>query len=429
MYSYGGTSTTGIFPTNTFGAANYWVDVVFTPSGGANQPPVANNDSGYTTTQNTALTIAAAALLANDTDPDGGTLTITGASGAVNGTVSFNSQTNMVTFTPTTGYTGPASFSYAIADGQGGTATATVSLTVNAAPNQPPVANNDSGYSATQNTALTIAASALLANDTDPNGDPLTITGVSGAVNGTVSFNAQTNVVTFTPTTGYTGAASFSYAISDGRGGIATATANLTVNTPTVSLFSSSNTPAVLSDSDTAQVNLGVRFTSSSAGTITGIKYYKGANDTGTHTGSLWSSTGTLLATATFTNETASGWQTVTFSNPVSITTGTTYVASYPQQRPLHSHRQLLHHCSRQWPAHGTRQQQWRLHLRHRQSVPDQHLRCHQLLGGRALQPRERRYQPSAGRGERLRLQRQSKLHDHDRSVGVARQRHRSERR
>ena len=97
----------------------------------------------------------------------------------------------------------------------------------------------------------------------------------------------------------------------------------------TVSLFSSSDTPAILSNSDTSQVNLGVRFTSSSAGTITGIKYYKGANDTGTHTGSLWSSTGTLLATATFTNETASGWQTVTFSNPVAIAAGTTYVASY----------------------------------------------------------------------------------------------------
>ena len=330
VYAYGGTSTTGIFPTNTFGAANYWVDVVFTPNGGANQPPVANNDSGYTTTQNTALTIAAAALLANDTDPDGGTLTVTGASGAVNGTVSFNSPDQCGDLHSDHRLYRPRVLQLrASPTDSGGTATATASLTVNAAPNQPPVANNDSGYSATQNTALTIAASALLANDTDPNGDPLTVTGVSGAVNGTVSFNAQTNVVTFTPTTGYTGAASFGYAISDGRGGTATATANLTVNTPTVSLFSSSDTPAVLSDSDTAQVNLGVRFTSSSAGTITGIKYYKGANDTGTHTGSLWSSTGTLLATATFTNETASGWQTVTFSNPVAITAGTTYVASY----------------------------------------------------------------------------------------------------
>ncbi|MDI4237366.1 DUF4082 domain-containing protein [Bradyrhizobium sp. Arg237L] len=330
VYSYGGTSTSGIFPTSSYNAANYWVDVVFAPSGGAsNQPPVANNDSGYNTTQNTALTIAAAALLANDTDPDGGTLAITGASGAVNGTVSFNSQTNTITFTPTAGYTGPASFSYEIADGQGGTATATVSLTVNQAANQPPVANNDSGYDAALNTALTIAASALLANDTDPNGDPLTITGVSGAVNGTVSFNAQTNVITFTPNAGYTGAASFSYAISDGRGGTATATANLTVIPPSVSLFSGSDTPAILSDSDPAPVNLGMRFTSSASGTINGIKYYKSAGDTGTHTGSLWSSTGTLLATATFTNETSSGWQTVTFSNPVSITAGTTYVASF----------------------------------------------------------------------------------------------------
>ncbi|WP_456638994.1 DUF4082 domain-containing protein [Bradyrhizobium sp. USDA 10063] len=329
VFAYGGTSTSGIFPTSTYNAANYWVDVVFTPSGGGNQSPVANNDSGYTTTQNTALAIAAAALLANDTDPDGGTLAITGVSGAVNGTVSFNSQTNTITFTPTTGYTGPASFSYAIADGQGGTATATVSLTVNPATNQPPVANNDSGYAATQNTALAIAASALLANDTDPNGDPLAIASVSGAINGTVSFDTQTNVVTFTPTAGYTGAASFSYAISDGRGGTATATVNLSVTTPAVSLFSSSDTPAILSDPDTTPVNLGVQFTSSAAGTINGIKYYKSAGDTGTHTGSLWSSTGTLLATATFTSETSSGWQTVTFSNPVSITAGTTYVASF----------------------------------------------------------------------------------------------------
>jgi ligand-binding SRPBCC domain-containing protein len=330
VYSYGGTSTSGIFPTSTYNAANYWVDVVFAPSGGgSNQPPVASNDSGYTTTQNTALTIAAATLLANDTDPNGDPLAITGVSGATNGTVSFNAQTNAVTFTPTTGFTGAASFSYAISDGRGGTATATASLTVNPAANQPPVATNDSGYTTTQNTALTIAAAALLANDTDPNGDPLAITGVSGAANGTVSFNAQTRVVTFTPTTGYTGAASFSYAISDGRGGTATATANLTVTTPTVSLFSTSNTPAVVSNSDTAQVNLGVRFTSSAAGTINGIRYYKGANDTGTHTGSLWSSTGSLLATATFTNETTSGWQTVMFSTPVSISAGTSYVASY----------------------------------------------------------------------------------------------------
>ena len=61
---------------------------------------------------------------------------------------------------------------------------------------------------------------------------------------------------------------------------------------------------------DASAVTLGVRFQSSVAGTVSGIRYYKGSQDTGTHTGQLWSSTGTLLANATFTNETASGWQT-----------------------------------------------------------------------------------------------------------------------
>ena len=62
---------------------------------------------------------------------------------------------------------------------------------------------------------------------------------------------------------------------------------------------------------------------------ISGIRFYKGSANTGTHIGNLWSSSGTLLATATFNNETASGWQQVNFSNPVSVAVGTTYIASY----------------------------------------------------------------------------------------------------
>jgi len=65
------------------------------------------------------------------------------------------------------------------------------------------------------------------------------------------------------------------------------------------------------------------------AGTITGIRFYKGTGNTGTHVGNLWSSSGTLLATATFTGETPSGWQQVTFATPVAITANTVYVASY----------------------------------------------------------------------------------------------------
>src|SRR6185312_457568 len=87
--------------------------------------------------------------------------------------------------------------------------------------NSHPDAVNDSGFNALQNTPFTVVASALLANDSDPDSDPLTITGASGGVNGTATFNAQANNITFTPTTGFTGNGSFNYAISDGRGGTA----------------------------------------------------------------------------------------------------------------------------------------------------------------------------------------------------------------
>ena len=64
-------------------------------------------------------------------------------------------------------------------------------------------------------------------------------------------------------------------------------------------------------------------------GRITGIRFYKGTTNTGTHVGHLWTRTGTMLAEATFTGETARGWQQVSFASPVDVTAGTTYVASY----------------------------------------------------------------------------------------------------
>jgi Ca2+-binding RTX toxin-like protein len=92
--------------------------------------------------------------------------------------------------------------------------------------NQPPVANTDSATTA-QNTAVTIAASTLLANDTDANGDRLSLTGVSNAVNGSVTFS-NSNVI-FTPSTNFTGNASFNYSISDGFGGTSSALVSVAV--------------------------------------------------------------------------------------------------------------------------------------------------------------------------------------------------------
>jgi hypothetical protein len=87
--------------------------------------------------------------------------------------------------------------------------------------------------------------------------------------------------------------------------------------------------PAVASDPDTAAVELGVTFIPRVNGSVSGVRFYKGAANTGAHTGSLWNAARSRLATASFTSETASGWQLVQFASPVPVAAGQRYVASY----------------------------------------------------------------------------------------------------
>ena len=94
-------------------------------------------------------------------------------------------------------------------------------------------------------------------------------------------------------------------------------------------LWNTNTTPNAESASDSESVELGVKFQSDVAGFISGIRFYKGSTNTGRHIGNLWTNTGSLLARETFTNETPSGWQQVTFATPVPIAANTTYVASY----------------------------------------------------------------------------------------------------
>ena len=94
-------------------------------------------------------------------------------------------------------------------------------------------------------------------------------------------------------------------------------------------LFAENAVPATPADSDTGAVSLGVKFQSSVGGQVVGVRFYQGPTNTGTHTGTLWSATGQVLATGTFTGESATGWQTLVFSQPVAVVAGTEYVASY----------------------------------------------------------------------------------------------------
>jgi len=90
-----------------------------------------------------------------------------------------------------------------------------------------------------------------------------------------------------------------------------------------------SRRPARADADDGGNVELGVKFSTSVRTMATGVRFYKSAANTGTHTGSLWTSAGALLATGTFTGETDTGWQTLTFGQSVPLTPGVTYVASY----------------------------------------------------------------------------------------------------
>jgi hypothetical protein len=106
-------------------------------------------------------------------------------------------------------------------------------------------------------------------------------------------------------------------------------TPSATPGSSPVSFFSASAAPSQGAWNDGSALQLGLKFQSSVAGTVTGIRFYKAAQNVGLHVATLWSATGTLLATANFANETASGWQQVNLATPVKLTAGTTYIVAY----------------------------------------------------------------------------------------------------
>jgi Domain of unknown function (DUF4082)/Bacterial Ig-like domain/Bacterial Ig domain len=156
----------------------------------------------------------------------------------------------------------------------------------------------------------------------------------------TVTYNAATHIATVDPSVTLAFGMTYTLTVKGGATGVkdqagnvlaANFTSSFTTTSLTCpcSLWSDTTTPTVASANDPNAVELGVKFRSTVNGFITGLRFYKGASNTGTHVGNLWTSSGTPLASATFTSETASGWQQVGFAAPVAITANTTYVASY----------------------------------------------------------------------------------------------------
>ena len=175
-----------------------------------NTNPDAVNDVSVTD-EDTSITVD---LLSNDTDADGDALTVTGATvPASQGTLVDNGD-GTVTFTPVENFNGEVTISYSITDGNGGTDTAIHTITVTSV-NDAPVAVDDLAETF-EDTPVVID---LIGNDTDVDGDPLTIGTVTvPADQGTVVDNGD-GTVTFTPAANYTGPASITYTVQDGQGG------------------------------------------------------------------------------------------------------------------------------------------------------------------------------------------------------------------
>ena len=216
--------------------------VTVTVSAQANNPPVIRDDAA-TAMFNQSVTVN---VLANDSDADGDVLSVVEVGTPSHGSATLSG--NGVTYTPLTGYSGPDSFTYRASDGRGGEGVATVRITVALQPNQDPIANNDTAAT----TGVPIAIN-VLANDSDPDGDPLSLVSVTTPLNGgTAVING--NGVTYTPPGGFSGIDRFSYTISDGRGGTASALVTINIsapaNQPPVAVFDT----FVLQASDTVLV-------------------------------------------------------------------------------------------------------------------------------------------------------------------------------
>jgi serine protease len=174
-------------------------------------------DDGWSTYQNGPTNIPYSNLLSNDYDPDGDALTVTGINTTgLTGTLDCSSGT-YCRYAPPSWFVGTTSFTYSASDGKGGTDPATVRIKVGVA-NQAPVPQDDI-LDAAYNTQLTFTRATLLANDSDPDGDVLSVMSVSRAVLtafGTLSCSAANYVCTYTPPAGFTGVDVLSYRATDG---------------------------------------------------------------------------------------------------------------------------------------------------------------------------------------------------------------------
>ena len=315
LYAYAGAP---MFPTESFNASNYWVDPVFVPAAIPGQVTGVN-----ATPQAGAATVTWSAPATGVVS----TYTVTPYIGSTAQTATTVTGSPPETSVTVTGLTPGTAYTFTVQasnpNGAGPVSAHSNSVVPPAtAPPSPP--RGVFAAPATKQVQVSWKVPTL------EGGSPITGYTVTPYIGSTaqtpVSAGASATSATvsgLTNGTAYTFKVAAINAVGTGEQSLATAAVK-----PQDTIFDFA-TPALPDAGDPSSVELGVKFTASTEGWVTGIRYYKAAANTGSHVGSLWSSTGALLASATFTGESEAGWQQVTFSERVAVKAGTTYVAGY----------------------------------------------------------------------------------------------------
>ena len=330
VYAYGSANT---FPANTYNNNNYWVDVVYTHSSGATAPGAptgvsATSGNGSATVSWTAPGSGGSAITSYTVTPYIGSaaqtpVTVSGSPPAT--------QTTVTGLTNGTSYTFTVSATNAVGTSPASSPSNAVTPTV------PPSVTSETPGSGATGVAVSVAPSATFSQAVTPSTVSFTVVDSAGnSVAGSVGFSSGNTVATFTPNNPLAASVTYTATVSGAQNASGTPMSspfswNFTTAGPQCpcSIWNDGTPTGASESNDPNAQTLGVQFQASSSGFITGVRFYKEPDDTGAHTGSLWSSTGQLLASGTFSGETASGWQELDFSAPVAVTAGTTYVASY----------------------------------------------------------------------------------------------------
>jgi hypothetical protein len=346
-------ASAGTFPTGSWNNSNYFVDGVVATSSAPVAPAVTTQSpaSGATgvATSTTVKADFSKAMDASTLTTTTVKLNVAGGGAAISGTVSYDSANKRVTFTPASALSEGTAYTATITTGakasDGTPLSSAVSWTFSTlTPLGPTVSATSPSSGATgvaPSSTVTAPFDSAMDSSTITSSTVQLLTPSSAVVPATVTYNATTRTATLTPSSDLTGSTTYTARVTTGvKNAAGTAMGSQVSWTLTTSACPCSLltgwTPTVTGldvqdgrgGAGPFSYEMGFKIRTLQTMQLSAIKFYKSPGETGTHVGTVWSSTGSVLATVTFGSETASGWQTATLSSPLTLTAGQTYVVS-----------------------------------------------------------------------------------------------------